>query len=43
MLCISLNYVTVRYCRDVDMTPSLPVAGLAAAVVSLLFAHPAEV
>jgi drug/metabolite transporter (DMT)-like permease len=43
VLFISFNYVTVRHRRDVDMTPSLAVAGLAAALASLPFAHPAEV
>ena len=43
VLCISLNYVTVRHRRDVDMTPSLAVAGLVAALVLLPFTHPADV
>ena len=41
VLCISVNYVIVRRRRDVGMTPSLALAGLFAALVSLPFADPA--
>ena len=40
VLCISANYVIVRRRRDVGMTPSLALAGLIAALVSLPFADP---
>jgi drug/metabolite transporter (DMT)-like permease len=42
VLCISMNYVIVRRRRDVGMTPSLALAGLFAALVSLPFAHPSS-
>jgi len=40
VLCISANYVIVRRHRTVGMTPSLALAGILAALVSLPFAHP---
>jgi drug/metabolite transporter (DMT)-like permease len=40
VLCMSANYVIVRRRRDVGMTPSLALAGLFAALVSLPFADP---
>ena len=43
VLCISVNYVIVRRRRDVGMTPSLALAGLFAALVSLPFADPSAV
>jgi drug/metabolite transporter (DMT)-like permease len=43
VLCISANYVIVRRRRDVGMTPSLALAGLFAALVSLPFADPSAV
>jgi drug/metabolite transporter (DMT)-like permease len=42
VLCISVNYVIVRRRRDVGMTPSLALAGLFAALVSLPFADPSS-
>jgi drug/metabolite transporter (DMT)-like permease len=42
VLCISANYVIVRRRRDVGMTPSLALAGLFAALVSLPFADPSS-
>jgi drug/metabolite transporter (DMT)-like permease len=43
VLCISANYVIVRRRRDVGMTPSLALAGILGALVSLPFAQPASV
>jgi drug/metabolite transporter (DMT)-like permease len=43
VICISANYVIVRRRRDVGMTPSLALAGLFAALVSLPFADPSAV
>jgi drug/metabolite transporter (DMT)-like permease len=43
VLSISVNYVIVRRRRDVGMTPSLALAGLFAALVSLPFADPSSV
>jgi drug/metabolite transporter (DMT)-like permease len=40
VLCISANYVVVRRHRTIGMTPSLALAGILAALVSLPFAHP---
>jgi drug/metabolite transporter (DMT)-like permease len=40
VLCISANYVIVRRHRTIGMTPSLALAGILAALVSLPFAHP---
>ncbi|HEY4167612.1 MAG TPA: DMT family transporter [Reyranella sp.] len=42
VLCISVNYVIVRRRRDVGMTPSLALAGLFAALVSMPFADPSS-
>jgi drug/metabolite transporter (DMT)-like permease len=42
-LCISANYVIVRRHRTIGMTPSLALAGIVAALISLPFAHPATI
>ncbi|HZQ00909.1 MAG TPA: DMT family transporter [Reyranella sp.] len=43
VLCMSSNYVIVRRRRDVDMSPSLALAGVLSALGALPFAHPSEV
>ena len=43
VLCMSGNYVVVRHRRDIGMTPSIWLAGLIAALVTLPFAHPGNV
>jgi drug/metabolite transporter (DMT)-like permease len=42
-LCMSCNYVIVRHRRDVDMVPSLALAGVFSALIALPFAHPGNV
>jgi len=43
VLCMSGNYVIVRHRRDIGMTPSIWLAGLIAALVTLPFAQPGNV
>jgi drug/metabolite transporter (DMT)-like permease len=43
VLCMSGNYVVVRYRRDVGMAPAIWLAGVISGVVALPFAHPENV
>src|SRR5262245_35124143 len=43
VLCMSGNYVVVRYRRDVGMAPAIWLAGLISGLVALPFAHPETV
>jgi drug/metabolite transporter (DMT)-like permease len=43
VLCMSGNYVVVRYRRDIGMAPAIWLAGLISGLVALPFAHPSNV